>query len=158
MDYSNTKIFGRAEIVDRPVANTVLARIRGESEMSKVNFEKMNLKELWKFWIKDWEQEAPELENVDTMCQWEKATDKRIGEATLFELIEANHIAYREEIDYLEQMDYMHKRIFSLICESLEERVDVIEKSVKLLLKEHEQEPAKITIGQLNRLKGGVSH
>ena len=32
----------------------------------------------------------------------------------------------------------------------------VIEKSVKILLKENENKPANITIGQLNRLKGGL--
>ena len=31
-----------------------------------------------------------------------------------------------------------------------------IEKSVKVLLKENENKPANITIGQLNRLKGGI--
>ena len=41
---------------------------------------------------------------------------------------------------------------FSEIFDSLR----VIEKSVKILLKEHENTSANITIGQLNRLKGGL--
>ena len=41
---------------------------------------------------------------------------------------------------------------FSEIFDSLR----TIEKSVKILLKENEDTPANITIGQLNRLKGGL--
>jgi len=41
---------------------------------------------------------------------------------------------------------------FSTIFDSLR----AIEKSVKVLLKENENTPANITIGQLNRLKGGL--
>ncbi len=41
---------------------------------------------------------------------------------------------------------------FSTIFDSLR----TIEKSVKVLLKENENQPANITIGQLNRLKGGL--
>lgn len=47
------------------------------------------------------------------------------------------------------------------ICDSypfstMLERFETIERSLKVLLKEHENEPAKITIGALNRLKGGL--
>jgi len=47
------------------------------------------------------------------------------------------------------------------ICESypfqgIIERIATIERSLSVLLKEHESEPAKITIGQLNRLKNGL--
>jgi len=41
---------------------------------------------------------------------------------------------------------------FSQIFEDLR----AIEKSVKVLLKESENQPANITVGQLNRLKGGI--
>jgi len=40
--------------------------------------------------------------------------------------------------------------------EQILSRLDTIETSLNLLLKEHEGEPAKITIGQLNRLKNGL--
>ena len=47
------------------------------------------------------------------------------------------------------------------ICDSypfstILERIETIERSISVILKEHENEPAKITIGQLNRLKRGL--
>ncbi len=39
---------------------------------------------------------------------------------------------------------------------SILERIETIERSISVLLKEHDKEPAKITIGQLNRLKRGL--
>ena len=117
--------------------------------------ENMNLAELWKFWFKDWEQETPQLEDPNMMRIWSKNVNRAIGESSLLELIQALHLTY-EEIDYLEEEAAMREAVYKRICEGLEERVDTIEKSVQLLLKEHEHEAAKITIGQLNRLKGGL--
>lgn len=120
-----------------------------------MEFKKMSLKELWQFWLKDWEQDAPKLEDTNTMREWEIVTDKAIDKATLYELIEALHIS-EKEFYYHDQLMNMRKAVFKYICEELEDRVDTIEKSVRLLLKEHEDQAANITIGQLNRLKGGV--
>jgi 2-succinyl-5-enolpyruvyl-6-hydroxy-3-cyclohexene-1-carboxylate synthase len=120
-----------------------------------MTFENMSLKELWQFWFKDWEQDAPELENTDTMREWEDATDKAIGNATTLELLEALHIVDKES-EWLDQVADMRKKVFQHICEPLQEQVNQIEISVKLLLKELEDEQSSITIGKLNRLKGGI--
>ena len=39
---------------------------------------------------------------------------------------------------------------------SILERIETMERSLTVLLKEHENEPAKVTIGQLNRIKRGL--
>jgi len=39
--------------------------------------------------------------------------------------------------------------------EAILERIETIERSLSVLLKEHDKEPAKITIGQLNKIKHG---
>ena len=39
---------------------------------------------------------------------------------------------------------------------SILERIETIERSLSVLLKEHENEPSKVTIGQLNRIKRGL--
>lgn len=120
-----------------------------------MSFKEMNLKELWQFWIKDWKQEAPTLENTLTMRKWEDAINKAIERSSVLELIESLHIT-DTEIDYLEQVTYMRRAVFDYFCDSLQGQVNQIETSVKLLLKEHENEQADITIGQLNRLKNGI--
>ena len=60
-----------------------------------------------------------------------------------------------------DNLDHWWEAWDNAVCEShpiglILERIGVIERSVSVLLKEHDHEPAKITIGQLNRLKGGM--
>ena len=53
--------------------------------------------------------------------------------------------------------DAWNKSIYnSYPFSSILERIETIERSLSVLLKEHDKEPAKITIGQLNRLKHGL--
>lgn len=53
--------------------------------------------------------------------------------------------------------DAWHDSILSTFpFEGIQESIRVLENSVHLLLKEHDKEPAKITIGQLNKLKHGL--
>lgn len=119
-----------------------------------MNFEKMNLLELGEFWKKDWESESPKLENPNTMRMWDNAVEFKKRTASELELLQFLHVVKDEE--YIETVSNVRHHFFLVICESLQEQVEIIEKSVQMLLKEHEHEPAKITVGQLNRLKGGI--
>ena len=119
-----------------------------------MEFKDKNLLELAKFWNKDWEKESPELENVDTMRLWDKAVNAAACESSELELLQALHELKSEE--YVEMAYDLRHTFFEHFASLLLEEVKELRTSVEVLLKEHENEPAKITMGQLNRLKGGV--
>ncbi|MHC4547113.1 MAG: hypothetical protein ACYSYL_21815 [Planctomycetota bacterium] len=111
-----------------------------------MDFRKMNLIELGEFWLKDWEKDSPKLEDPTV-----EAAKRAASELELLELL---HM-FKEE-DYIETIWNIKKHLTLRFTEMLEEKVRQIEKSVQVLLKEHDLEQANITIGQLNRLKGGI--
>jgi hypothetical protein len=119
-----------------------------------MDFRKMNLIELGEFWLKDWEKDSPKLEDPNNMRNWENAVEAAKRAASELELLELLHM-FKEE-DYIETIWNIKKHLTLRFTEMLEEKVRQIEKSVQVLLKEHDLEQANITIGQLNRLKGGI--
>ncbi len=95
--------------------------------------------EQWKEYESQCEQLAPKhFRNMD-ISQHEKFYKKYSGEG-----VDPWFSAWADS--------FMDCFPFSTIFDSLR----TIEKSVKVLLKENENKPANITIGQLNRLKGGL--
>jgi len=124
--------------------------------MKTVKLEEMTIIELMEYWIKDWEQESPRLEHDKShSSDWEDAVKKKIRASSVLTLLKALDVVH-EDIDYLDVVTPMKDRIGLELVGDLYKNVERIEKSVQLLLKEHEHEPAKITIGQLNRMKGGL--
>jgi len=119
-----------------------------------MKFEKMSLAELGEFWMKDWEKESPKLEDPNNMRNWDNAVENVKSSASELEMLQFLHML-KEEYD-VETVWNVREHLNLQFTEILQERLDQIEKSVKLLLKEHENEQANITIGQLNRLKGGI--
>ena len=112
-----------------------------------------SIMELMEYWIKDWETETPALENMSHFREWEVCFKKATNKATVKEMIDVWHIS--DGID-LELLWDMHEKIGKRIVGDLYDKVDTIETSLKLLLKEFGDQPAKITVNQLNRLKSGV--
>ena len=119
-----------------------------------MKFKKMNLLELVEFWNKDWQKETAELENVDTMRSWDTAVNAVASESSELEILQALHSLKSEE--YVETVYDLKLEFFERFASLLIEEVKELRISVEVLLKEHETEPARITIGQLNRLKGGI--
>lgn len=115
----------------------------------------MSIIELMEFWIEDWNKEEPSLEESSISNQWSELVTKKIRGESVLTLLKVLDLAH-EDIDYLEELWKIRKYIGEALVGDLYEKVEQIETSVKLLLKEHDLEPAKITVGQLNRLKGGV--
>jgi len=119
-----------------------------------MKFKDKNLLELAEFWNKDWEKESPELEDKNTMSLSDEAINAVACGSSEMELLQALHELKTEE--YVETIYDLRSTFFERFASLLLEEVKELRTSVEVLLKEHENEPAKITIGQLNRLKGGL--
>jgi len=122
---------------------------------TKDKLEEMTIIELMEYWTEDWKQESPKLEDRGHYSKWATAVKKKTRTASILDLLKALDFTHTE-IDYLEEITDMKARIGLELVGDLYEKVEQIEKSLQMLLKEHEHEPAKITVGQLNRLKGGI--
>ena len=119
-----------------------------------MKFKDKKLLELAEFWNKDWETESPTLEDTNTMRLWEQAINTAARESSELEMLQALHEL--KDIDYLGEIVNLRERFFESFAFSLLEEMKQLKISVEVLLKEHENEPARITIGQLNRLKRGI--
>ena len=121
----------------------------------KEKIKDLSIIELMEFWTKDWATESPTLEDLSNMRVWEEVFKYRSKRATIKDMIEVRHIADRADMDMPVLWD-MGTMLAHAIAGDLYDTVETLTKSVQMLLKEHDKEPAKITMGQLNRLKGGL--
>ena len=119
-----------------------------------MKFKDKKLLELAKFWIEDWKKESPTLEDPKKMRLWDNALIDANRKSSEMEMLQALH-EFRDE-DYIESIWAIRESFFDAFANSLIEEVKELRTSVEVLLKEHEIDPARITIGQLNRLKGGI--
>ena len=116
----------------------------------------MNIIELVEYWASEWEKDTPLFENDAVASnEWDTLIRKRTRSSSIKDLIEVLH---RCDADDLDNPTFwaVGEQLAQNLVGDLYEKFAVLEKSVQLLLKEHEHETAKITIGQLNRLKGGL--
>lgn len=118
-------------------------------------FEKMSLVELAEFYNMDWEREETLLEDTIVDSQWNAAIKTRLRSASYREMIDALHEF--GDLEYtLEGEQAIEKQLRKDLLWRERERLDALEESVTVLLKQVEGEQANIKVGQLNRLKGGL--
>jgi hypothetical protein len=114
-----------------------------------------SLPELAEFYVKDLNKPNPTLVAEDVAEEWNNAMRQAIFTASLKDKIEYLHI-----IQEMENYD-IEKPVYDAIREELMDdvigRLDQLEKTVYVLLKQHENDSANISVGQLNRLKGGYT-
>ena len=124
--------------------------------MKEKNMKDMTIIELMEYWISEWTKDEPLFENDAVASnEWDTLMRKRARNASLKDLIEVLHRCDADDFDNPTIWD-IKTELGQHLVGDLYEKVEQIEKSVQMLLKEHEHEPAKITVGQLNRLKGGI--
>ena len=117
----------------------------------------MSIIELMEYWQTEWSKDAPLFENDRVASNtFDYLMKEKARTSTFKELIEVLHMC--DEGDFDNPTFWEVRSILSRdIVGSLYDDVEQMKKSVKVLLKENEDKPANITIGQLNRLKGGIN-
>lgn len=119
-----------------------------------MNFRKMKLLELAEFWSQDGEKESPELNDDKTMRLWEDAVNAISYASSDLEILQALHEF--KDSDWLEEEDNLKQRFLESFAKDLLDEVKQLKTTVQVLLKQHEGEPANISVGELNDLKGGI--
>ena len=117
-------------------------------------FKEMNLVQLMKYFNEEWEKDEPELEDNTTSRLWENTVEEKIRTSSGLEILQALHEV--KDIDYLEITVKMRDAFSEIFGYEYIEKLKRVIRSVKLLLKELENQQSSITIGQLNSIKGGI--
>ena len=127
------------------------------------DFTKMNLMELGKFWVADWNEPklgeaSPELENTGVMRRWGEAVKNTARKATDLERLDFLGFLKKNEIELYEEEDFIIGLIRRNICGEMEDKIKALETTIEVLLGEFGNElPSSITINKLIQMKGGYS-
>lgn len=119
-----------------------------------MDFKEMNLLELIEFWYEDEKKEKPELQIEERMDLWISAYDAAVLKSSELEMLQALHNL--KESEWVHDKNTLKKRFIDCFTADLLEEVKQLKTTVALLLKQHEGEPANISVHELNDLKGGL--